>query len=286
MHGQTQEQHNKMRDEIKRLCWILRANNDNNDEIIQFMENAALNVAGGIKEVAQCGPEAIVTGDPKDVLGTSEFHESYGQVGFSRITCHPAANLYGSNIRHGELINLTIRRSRKYRNLNSDRYHGGDAIVSVLLSPAQFAELLTSLNVGLGVPCTIQNIFYNHMASSPEESQRQKNETEFKETCEEAMQESQSVIADVAKLFNKKKNIGKDDRNKIIKQLERLQRLLTDRIPFMQKQYAEAMEKTEVEAKAAVEAFVTYALTSIGAEALRNKLVQLPEPQNSKALPQ
>lgn len=44
----------------------------------------------------------------------------------------------------------------------------------------------------------------------------------------------------------------------------------------MEQQYAEAIEKTETEAKAAVEAFVTHALMAVGMESIQNKLIEMP----------
>ncbi len=40
----------------------------------------------------------------EDILGKEENHESYGMVGISRVSSTPAANLFGSGIRHYNTI--------------------------------------------------------------------------------------------------------------------------------------------------------------------------------------
>lgn len=276
MRGQTREQHDKMCDGIKDALQHLRdAKFDS--AIIDFMESSSLAMIGeGKRGIDRCGPEINVSGHKDEPLGTSERHESYGQISFSRINATPPINLYGSNIKHGSIISLTIRRSAKNHNLYNDTYYGDEEIIDVYMSPAQFAELLTSLNVGSGVPCTIQHIFYHRMSGCPEENQRKVNKQEFEETCKEIVHKSQSLIAEVTHMFESKKNINKTDRKDIIGNLQHICNIFTSRIPFIKEQYDEAMEKTETEVKAAVDNFVTHALVSIGAKALKNKLIELP----------
>lgn len=207
MRGMTQKQHEELRKGIKNAIESLRSLGHDND-VIEFMERSSLAIAGGTKENRDCGPETVASDD--GVLGSSERHESYGQVSFNRISCTPPLDLYGSNLKHGNIISLSIRRSTKNRNLNRDTYYGGEEIVEVKLSSAQFAELLTSLNVGSGVPCTISHIFYNPMAECPETSQRQLNEDEFKGACREAMVESQKLVGETLSIENKDSNIRID----------------------------------------------------------------------------
>jgi len=273
MHEMTNADHEHLRAEVRKAIDKLRKSNID-DKAVDVMESASMQLLGGLKEDRVCGPEVRVREEQK-ALGTSETHEAFGQVSFSRITCHPPTNLYGSNIRHGSIISLTISRSTKYRDLNYDRYHGGEELIEVLLSPAQFAELLTSLNVGFGTTCTISHFLRHRMAPSPEISHRQVTENEFQETCKEVMADARELVEEVKTIFDKK-NVNKGDRAEIMKRMQRLVSVFSNRVPYMHERWSEAVEKTETEAKVAVDAFLTHALQSVGAEALKQKLIKLP----------
>jgi len=84
----------------------------------------------------------------RELGGTSESHPSYGMVSFNRQQQTPPANLFGSSIKHQTLISLTIRRGTKERDLSRDWYFGGEELIEVLLSPNQFAEAITHMNMG------------------------------------------------------------------------------------------------------------------------------------------
>lgn len=106
---------------------------------------------------------------------TVETHESYGMVGLSRFTCGggKGMNLFGSSIQHYSGMTLTIREAVKRRNLNREWYGGRRIIAEVTLSPAQFAEMIMTPNVGDGVPCTINFVTgEGTKAECPEYNQR------------------------------------------------------------------------------------------------------------------
>ena len=80
-----------------------------------------------------------------------EEHESYGLVGVSRISGSDR-NLFGSSIRHKNTMMLRVKRANKERHLNRDWYHANETIVEVEMSPVQYAEMISSPNVGEGIP--------------------------------------------------------------------------------------------------------------------------------------
>lgn len=84
-------------------------------------------------------------------------HPSYGIVGFSRVQCTPI-KLFGSDIKHSSFIKLRIGSavSRKDNHLHQDSIGSSyKTFIEVNLTNSQFAELLTTMNIGDGVPCTI-----------------------------------------------------------------------------------------------------------------------------------
>src|SRR5208337_4240325 len=90
-----------------------------------------------------------------------DYHDpSYAMVSFSRISAGgEGLSLFGSSIKHHSAITLSIKQARLSRDtdLSHDWYFAENRfpLIEVTLSPNQFAELLTSMNVGDGVPATL-----------------------------------------------------------------------------------------------------------------------------------
>lgn len=218
----------------------------------------------------------------KKVFEKAEEHESFGLVGLARWSCGPeGTNLFGSSVRHNHVMSLTIRRARKYRELSRNWYSGDAApLIEVQMSAEQFAELITTPNVGDGVPCTIAWTEGRQMASCPEISQRQIFQEELEGDLAEALRDVNEIVEEVAQLRAQKKIPAG-----LAKRIELLGMHLNKNLPFINEQFTRAMDKTTVEAKAEVEGFVEHKLRSLGIEALDSEIARgLSAPAESRAL--
>jgi hypothetical protein len=224
-----------------------------------------------VQNAAQCG--AI----RKEVNMSKETHESYGMIGVHR-TQGTVKSLFGSSISHQSTITITIKRAEIERHLNRNWYFGRDLLCKVEMSPTQFAEMITSLNVGDGVPCTLRYI-ENHerIADPPSVSQRQIFEDEFKEDVCKIHDTIQEDADKIRELLTKKGGITVAERKEVLNTISTLMRTLTDSIPFLQKSFNEAMDKTVTEAKGEVEAFVMNKITSLGLEKMKETILEIPE---------
>lgn len=191
-----------------------------------------------------------------------EQHESYGMISAHRISGGDG-NLFGSSIKHFNSIRITIKRGEKERDLNQDWYFGKEAIVEVDLSPAQFADLITSMNQGDGVPCTLRRVNGKSMEECPEISERQIFEKEFKEKMASLNSQIQLLVQEMEDLFAKP-SVNKGDRKEILEKVRSVMMNLVSNFPFIHSQFNEAMDKTVREAKAEVEAYVSKTLLSLG----------------------
>ena len=102
-----------------------------------------------------------------------EKHPAYGMVGFYRVSGNPG-RLFGSSLKnHESYIALRIGTGERIHSNGWDRYYGSlrGEHVEVMLSSAQFAELLTSMNVGNGVPCTIAYLGGKKVERAPEDAE-------------------------------------------------------------------------------------------------------------------
>jgi len=200
-----------------------------------------------------------------------EEHESFGLVGFSRIThggVKGGTNLFGSAICHHHTIALRIKRATKTRRLHDDHYYGGDTIIEVEMSPNQFSEAITTMNVGDGVPCTIRRIGKQGMAECPEETMRQVFEEEFKQTCVKTSNMACELVRKASEILDQK-TIKVSERKELLEILRRIQQDLQSNLPFIGTQFNEAMDDVVADAKGAVEAFFTHRINDLGIQAIQ-----------------
>lgn len=87
-----------------------------------------------------------------------ERHPSYVKVGFSRTESNRGETFYGSDIKANSYITLRIHTAERLVDGYSEHHCIDKLLVELRLSPTQFAELLTTLNVGEGVPGTLTYI--------------------------------------------------------------------------------------------------------------------------------
>src|SRR5271166_5947858 len=100
--------------------------------------------------------------DPfKRLKETTESHPAMVAVQFSRVHGTPPQQFFGSSVKSSSWIRLTIQEAERGHQLGSDHIsaHGGKYLLQLDLSPNQFAELLTTMNAGPGVPGTLK--YYN-----------------------------------------------------------------------------------------------------------------------------
>ena len=85
-----------------------------------------------------------------------EQHPAQGLISLAR--AYGDLSCFGSDIKLGSYINLSIDTATKHRNNIGDRYSSQKSIIQVRLTYHQFAELITSFGRGDGVPCTIEAV--------------------------------------------------------------------------------------------------------------------------------
>lgn len=203
------------------------------------------------------------------IFEKSTKHPAYGMVQFSRVTGSPQV-LFGSSIQPQSWIELTIRRGEVNHDLGKDWFFGHGEIISVQLSPAQFAELLTSMNVGTGVPCTIEHVNGEKMPrltmeDIPKEAASIINH--MREKGQEITKHFQRFEDKMKQLVGEKK-ISKKMADEIEGTFFKLKQDLQSNLPFYLDQLNKSSEKIVVAKKAEVDAFVSTIITRMGLEKL------------------
>lgn len=199
-------------------------------------------------------------------FGKKITHPSFGIISISRGTCSHHMNLFGSSIKQKTFIQLNINRASLRRNLHRDNFfQEGVPIISVYMSPTQFADAITSLNSD-GVPCTIDFVDGKPVKPPTIESKRLQFDREFEKEMSVIANKNNEFLKNIRNILSKK-SIGKHDKQEIMKQLDMLNMQIESNIPFMKKQFTEQMDKTVVEAKNDFDDFVKNRLLSLGLDA-------------------
>lgn len=197
-------------------------------------------------------------------------HPAFGQISFSRV--HGKANFYGSELEQDHYITMTVVESEVKRELSRDWYFGNSTpLIQVRMSSGQFAELITSLNAGSGVPCTIEMVNKQKVEKlSPQESRKEfvhrafeERMKQFGDTIRERQQQAKELV--------KKKTLSKQDVHDLSHHLEWLTGEVERNIPFFAKCFQETMDNVVHEAKLEVENAIQHKVTTLGIESLQNQ---------------
>lgn len=197
-------------------------------------------------------------------------HPSYGILHIARTSGggSSAVRLFGSPLAtHYGTIRLSISKGRWIHGLHHDRYYGmGKDFIEIEMSAAQFADAITSLNIGSGTPCTIRYVSGERVPSPPDypteaEHIRDDFENSLNTFATKAHQYRKRIEGLTSKLSAKAKE-------EIRIALDVIEQQLTSNVPFVVKQFQEATTRVTSAAKAEVEAFVTGAVRAAGLQSI------------------
>lgn len=193
-------------------------------------------------------------------------HPSYGLVriarmsggsGVTRLFGSPLANHYGT-------IRISIGSAKWIHGLGRDRYFGSlrGEHVEVEMSAAQFADMITSLNIGEGTPCTVRYVGGQRLEDPPLlPTEAEHIRDNFAGTLGKYKAKVSTYRKRIEELTGKLATKAKEE---IRIALDVIEDQLSSNVPFMLKQFQEATTKVSTAAKAEVEAFVSSAIRVAG----------------------
>jgi len=197
-------------------------------------------------------------------------HPSFGTIQLNRTTAAPGVPLFDSPMRHGRYITISVTRASRHRSLHEDRIYPDEELVKVSLSQHQWAEFVSSLGVGQGVPCTLSRVGGKMMPPTPEAGLR--------ETFEEEVKAKVAGLAGKVSLFRErvsaimdKPRLVKADRDELRRLANAIETEIGSNLPFLQTQFEEAMDKTVGVAKAEVLAHVDTVVRIVGLENIQKQ---------------
>ena len=193
--------------------------------------------------------------------------KSFGQIQFSKVV-GGSSKFYGSNLTTNSYIQLTISQSEMIRSLTDDKYYPRKKVIEVSMTNSQFAELITSLNFGGGVPCTIR---YNNGEviehTTISENRKDFVVRKFKEKMKTFSFKLKEYSNNVGEILKKGK-LSVSDKEEINRGISNVVMETENNIPFYLQCFQEAMEDIVIESKHDVEASILHKITSAGLDAL------------------
>lgn len=202
-------------------------------------------------------------------------HESYGMLGFYKSQSSNNTALFGSSIEHSNIITLVLKSGIHSRKLNKDRYYGDKTLFEVKMSSTQFAELISNMNCGDGVPVTITRKGNEMVKECPFENKAETHIKEFNQHTNDTYAKAQELLNNVSKKFSEAKTLNKKDKEEILSSLSMLANEIGSNINYQVKSFQEQIEKSTTEAKAEIEAFYQNRMLQIAKESLKNNTNEL-----------
>ena len=179
-------------------------------------------------------------------------HPSYAVVQVSRVS--GKAELFDSSFSHQHFISLSIRPAIKHEDLtHSFIFPTNKEYIEVFMSETQFAQMITSINMGAGSPCTL-NRLNNESIPKPDKEDQLNSQREMVAGSLEKVMDRQKGIADQIKKWRDEKH------RPTLKELEEIHRDLesavgnfSNNMSFYANCFEEHMEVTVGKAKAEIE---------------------------------
>ena len=212
-------------------------------------------------------------------------HPSYGILHISRTSGGTSAiRLFGSPLAtHYGTIRLAISKGKWSHGLNYDRFFGMNKnFIEIEMSAAQFADAITSLNMGGGTPCTIRYVGGERVESPPNHATEAEHiRDNFEGTLEKYKAKAHTYRKRIEELASKLSTKAKEE---IRIALDVMEDQLGSNIPFVVKQFQAATTRITTSAKAEVEAFVTGVVRAAGLQSIAEGRLPslLPSGENKK----
>jgi hypothetical protein len=174
--------------------------------------------------------------------GTITTHPAYAQIQAARVT--GGMYLYGSDFQHNQHIRIHISKSQVIRDLSNDWYHDGRELIEVCLSEAQWATFVSILNVGGGVPCTINHLMGEHMPDLPAPP---KVDQKFRQELLERQESAIKALSEAVEMLGSALNKGQALAVKNL--VEKAKTQISGNTKFVVTQFDEHVETVEGESK-------------------------------------
>lgn len=210
-------------------------------------------------------PSIEPTTAPNKHHGEVTSHPAFGLISASRVS--GKRELFGSHVGHSGYIKLTIRQA-EVSGYNTPHEHvfGRDYVAEVDMSEAQWVALISRMNHGSGVPCTIEftqklgNVAeIKHVDKAAERLDKQAESMHDQLVNRDAM--AQEIVRKAIE-----ERVPQKQRAEVLRYLDILVSESKRTTDYYKKVLKEEAEKLTTEARIEIDAMLNGAITNLGLE--------------------
>ena len=157
--------------------------------------------------------------------GFNQIHPAAALIGFSRVQGN--RQLYGSDLKHQAYMTLRVKVARESQEHGYTSYSGGQEYIGVDLSFSQYAELISSHNIGDGVPCTLRRlngVGYDYEVTTTDTDQIK---SQVEETLEETVKSIDDILETIVEL-----KLSQTSKTYLRSLIQKVRQNLNDSIPY------------------------------------------------------
>jgi hypothetical protein len=191
--------------------------------------------------------------------------EAAALIAFSRTQC-TREDLYDVPYPVQGYITMSVSRVKQYRSLGDTHHMNENELIEVKMSYSQFAEAITTMNYGCGVPCTL-NYFNGEKIPSIE---NQIHEVDL--FTDDVIDEVAEMAGKIDRLYHEvaAAKISKGLQTRLLSQISSLSGVLKDRLPFIEKVYIEKLDKLKAKVKTDIAAWMDHIAINKGIESIKS----------------
>lgn len=212
-----------------------------------------------------------------------ETHPTYGLMQISRCT-GGNQNFFGTGVKQQHYFELRLHEgAREVTEFGDERFSpkgGRIPFVSVKMTAHQFSELITTMNIGEGVPCTISTREYVSVGQCPSQTSPINSVIDKAHEGVLRTEEQLSGYLDEVMKIVSKDSVNKKDREEIKKLVSIINGRMKSNTDFYSKQIEEVGEKVITNAKTEIEAVITSKVFQFGLEELNRMKLNTEKEQN------
>ncbi len=199
-------------------------------------------------------------------------HASFGLLSFSRADSNKGKTLFGSSIKHQRTIILKIKSAEKERDLHRNWYFGKNTLIEVEMSPTQFSDAITTMNLGDGVPVTLNYIQGKKVDDCPDDNLKERFVKELNDDIQSISGNLDELYNIAHALKNRTGGLKVSEKKDLCSKIAMLHQSLKSNLPFILNSFNKQMDKSVSESRGEIDAFVTNLTTKLGLESFRNKI--------------
>jgi hypothetical protein len=205
-------------------------------------------------------------------------HPSFGLIGISRCTGNTA--LVGSEIKHTHYFHLCIKEAEKSESFGKIDFFGRKSLIDIYLSPNQFLDIMTQLNVGDGTPCTLSYVDGIRREPPSVEQPRIEKAAEYgKKEVLESIQKNNGLLQEIMTILEKVPNKTKAQVEQILQTIIDNQ---NSNANFYIQRIVDATEKSIQVAKTEIDSYVGGVVRQLGIDSLQTLSKAVKEIEEEK----